>query len=66
MQHGGPWPATTWPQFTSVGTAAIRRFARPICYQNFPDPALPAELQNRNARGLWRLVDGQLSKGDLC
>jgi NADP-dependent aldehyde dehydrogenase len=66
MQHGGPWPATTWPQFTSVGTAGIRRFARPICYQNFPDPALPAELQNRNTRGIWRLVDGQLSKGDLC
>lgn len=45
MQHGGPYPATTDPRFTSVGTSAIARFARPVCYQDFPTRFLPAELQ---------------------
>jgi 2,5-dioxopentanoate dehydrogenase len=45
MQHGGPYPATTDPRFTSVGTAAIQRFCRPICYQDFPLEFLPLELQ---------------------
>jgi NADP-dependent aldehyde dehydrogenase len=45
MHHGGPWPATTDPRFTSVGTAAILRFARPVCYQDFPLEVLPPELQ---------------------
>lgn len=58
MHHGGPYPATTDEKFTSVGTAAIYRFARPICYQNFPEKVLPPELQNANPRGIWRLVDG--------
>jgi 2,5-dioxopentanoate dehydrogenase len=64
MHHGGPYPATTDPHFTSVGTAAIQRFARPICYQSFPQEALPVELQNANRRGIWRLVDNQLTKED--
>jgi alpha-ketoglutaric semialdehyde dehydrogenase len=59
MQHGGPYPATTDPRFTSVGTAAIFRFARPVCYQNFPPEWLPPELQDGNPRGIWRTVDGQ-------
>ena len=46
MQHGGPYPATTDPRFTSVGTAAIVRFARPICYQDFPPEFLPPELRS--------------------
>jgi NADP-dependent aldehyde dehydrogenase len=62
MHHGGPYPATTDSHFTSVGTAAIKRFARPICFQNFPDAALPPELRNRNVRNIWRLVDGQFTK----
>ena len=62
MQHGGPYPATTDARFTSVGTAAIFRFARPVCFQNFPQKALPAELQNSNPRGIWRLLDGTLTK----
>ncbi|HEY0792377.1 MAG TPA: aldehyde dehydrogenase (NADP(+)) [Chthoniobacterales bacterium] len=62
MQHGGPYPATTDPRFTSVGTAAIQRFARPVCYQNFPENLLPPELRDRNARGIWRLINGQLTK----
>ncbi len=45
MQHGGPYPSTTDPRFTSVGTAAIQRFARPICFQDFPPEFLPEELR---------------------
>lgn len=59
MVHGGPYPATTDSRSTSVGTAAILRFARPICFQNFPADALPAELHDDNSRGIWRLVDGE-------
>jgi NADP-dependent aldehyde dehydrogenase len=59
MQHGGPYPATTDSKTTSVGTAAILRFARPVAYQNFPDFALPPELQDANPQRVWRLVDGQ-------
>jgi 2,5-dioxopentanoate dehydrogenase len=62
MQHGGPYPATTDSRSTSVGTAAINRFARPVAYQNFPQSLLPPELQDRNPRGIWRLVDGVLTK----
>lgn len=65
MQHGGPYPATTDARSTSVGTAAIYRFARPVCYQNFPQSALPVELQNVNQRDIWRLVDNQFTK-DNC
>ena len=62
MQHGGPYPATTDARFTSVGSAAIYRFARPVCFQNFPDQALPPELQSANPRGIWRTVNGQLTR----
>jgi NADP-dependent aldehyde dehydrogenase len=64
MHHGGPYPATTDARSTSVGTAAIERFARPVCYQNFPDEALPVELRNANERRIWRLIDGELTKED--
>jgi NADP-dependent aldehyde dehydrogenase len=62
MQHGGPYPATTDPRTTSVGTAAIERFVRPVCYQNFPQDALPPELQDGNPRRIWRLLDGQWTR----
>ena len=62
MHHGGPWPATADAKFTSVGTAAILRFLRPVCYQNLPEAALPLELRNSNPRGIWRTVNGQLTK----
>ena len=65
MHHGGPYPATTDSRFTSVGTAAIQRFAKPICYQNFPHDLLPGELQNTNASKLRRLVNGTLTKEDI-
>jgi NADP-dependent aldehyde dehydrogenase len=65
MHHGGPYPATGDPKFTSVGTAAIYRFLRPICYQSFPETALPSELRNENPRGLWRLINGSWTKDDV-
>lgn len=46
MQHGGPYPATTDPRFTSVGTAAIDRFLRPVCFQSVPEDLLPTELRD--------------------
>jgi NADP-dependent aldehyde dehydrogenase len=65
MQHGGPYPATTDSRTTSVGTAAIVRFARPVCWQNFPAGLLPIELKDDNPRGIWRLVDGELTREPL-
>ncbi len=66
MQHGGPYPATTDSRFTSVGAAAYERFARPVCYQAFPQELLPVELQNVNKRKIWRLLNGELSKNDVA
>jgi NADP-dependent aldehyde dehydrogenase len=62
MQHGGPYPATTDARSTSVGTAAINRFVRPVAYQGFPQLLLPPELRDGNPRKIWRLVDGELTK----
>lgn len=61
MVHGGPYPATSDARGTSVGTLAIDRFLRPICFQNYPDALLPAALQNANPLGIRRLVDGKVS-----
>jgi len=63
MVHGGPFPATSDGRSTSVGTQAIFRFARPICYQDFPDEALPPELQQGNPLHIMRLVNGTLTRG---
>ena len=62
MVHGGPFPATSDSRTTSVGTSAITRFARPVCYQNFPDNVLPDELKNNNPLGIMRLVDSEWKK----
>jgi len=59
MVHGGPFPATSDARSTSVGTAAILRFLRPVCYQDFPDGLLPLPLQQANPLHLRRLLDGQ-------
>ncbi|WP_423358418.1 aldehyde dehydrogenase (NADP(+)) [Pseudomonas citronellolis] len=59
MVHGGPFPATSDTRTTSVGTAAILRFLRPVCYQDFPDALLPAALRHGNPLQLRRLLDGQ-------
>ena len=58
MQHGGPFPSTTDARSTSVGTAAIYRFLRPVTYQDFPDELLPDVLKNANPLNALRLVDG--------
>ena len=65
MHHGGPYPATTDSRFTSVGTAAIQRFARPVCYQGLPQELLPVELQDTNVRQIWRVINGTLTKDDV-
>jgi alpha-ketoglutaric semialdehyde dehydrogenase len=62
MNHGGPYPATADARSTSVGSSAIYRFVRPVCYQDAPDHHLPAELKDGNPRGIMRLVDGTYTK----
>jgi NADP-dependent aldehyde dehydrogenase len=62
MQHGGPFPATTDSRSTSVGSAAILRFARPVAFQDLPDFLLPIELRSDNPRGIWRTVNGELKR----
>lgn len=64
MHHGGPYPSTTNAQYTSIGTASIYRFARPMCYQNFPQEALPEALRDTNSLGIWRLIDNEFTKAD--
>ncbi|MEO5682922.1 MAG: aldehyde dehydrogenase (NADP(+)) [Chitinophagaceae bacterium] len=59
MQHGGPFPSTTDARSTSVGTAAIQRFLRPVTFQDFPNDLLPDLLKNENPLNALRLVDGQ-------
>ncbi|MGB6484883.1 MAG: hypothetical protein WBE86_15460, partial [Candidatus Acidiferrales bacterium] len=65
MVHGGPYPATSDGRSTSVGTQAIYRFARPVCFQSFPSAALPDELKDENPLGIWRLVDGEQTRQAL-
>jgi NADP-dependent aldehyde dehydrogenase len=62
MVHGGPYPATSDSRSTAVGTRAITRFARLVCFQNFPDAALPDELKESNPLGIWRMTDGQIGR----
>ncbi|MCB8887845.1 aldehyde dehydrogenase (NADP(+)) [Vreelandella malpeensis] len=59
MVHGGPFPATSDARTTSVGTAAIYRFLRPVCYQDLPEGLLPEAIKNDNPLKLRRLVDGK-------
>jgi NADP-dependent aldehyde dehydrogenase len=62
MVHGGPYPSTSDGRSTSVGTQAIFRFTRLVCYQGFPDSTLPDELKEPNPLGIWRLIDGNFRK----
>jgi alpha-ketoglutaric semialdehyde dehydrogenase len=66
MVHGGPYPATSDARGTSVGTLAIDRFLRPVCYQNYPDALLPEALRNANPLGLQRLVNGEWSSQPIA
>ncbi len=65
MHHGGPYPATSAPAHTSVGMTAIRRFLRPVAWQNAPAAVLPPELRDENPLGIWRRVDGELTRDPL-
>ena len=62
MHHGGPYPATSAPAHTSVGMTAIRRFLRPVVWQNAPAAVLPPALRDENELGIWRRVDGELTR----
>lgn len=62
MMHGGPFPATTFPHFTSVGTEAIKRFLRPVCYQDCPPAFLPDALKDENPLRLMRKVNGAYTR----
>ena len=59
MLHGGPYPASTDSRTTSVGTAAIHRYARPVCYQNFPQSLLPEELKDSNPLDVRQMINGK-------
>ena len=59
MVHGGPYPATSDSRTTSVGSAAIFRFLRPVCYQALPESLLPEAIRDGNPAGVSRLVDGK-------
>lgn len=62
MQHGGPFPATTDARFGSVGADAIKRFVRPLAFQNWPDQFLPDALKDSNPLGIWRTENNELKK----
>ncbi|MBI2681624.1 MAG: aldehyde dehydrogenase (NADP(+)) [Acidobacteriales bacterium] len=63
--HGGPFPATSDGRTTSVGTRAVERFTRLVCWQNAPEAQLPEELQAANPLGIWRQLDGRLTRDPL-
>ncbi|MEO6316685.1 MAG: aldehyde dehydrogenase (NADP(+)) [Chitinophagaceae bacterium] len=65
MQHGGPYPATTDARFTSVGAGGIKRFARPVAFQNWGNKLLPDALKNENPLGIWRTIDNELTKNAI-
>jgi NADP-dependent aldehyde dehydrogenase len=65
QQHGGPYPAASMAMFTSVGAGAIVRFARFIAYQGVPDKLLPDALKNANPLGIYRLVNGEMTKAGI-
>lgn len=65
MQHGGPFPASTDSRFTAVGAGGIKRFARPIAFQNWSNDLLPDELKNENPLNIWRTVDNELTKAAI-
>ncbi len=62
MQHGGPFPSSSDARFTSVGLSAIKRFVRPVAYQDAPQFALPDELKDENPLDIWRMVNNVQTK----
>jgi NADP-dependent aldehyde dehydrogenase len=66
MVHGGPYPATSDSRFTSVGSQAILRFVRPVCYQGFPESLLPDELRDANPLSIMRTVNGEITRDSVA
>ncbi|WP_461787672.1 aldehyde dehydrogenase (NADP(+)) [Pedobacter sp.] len=62
MQHGGPFPSCTDSRFTAVGADGIKRFARPVSFQNWNNQYLPDELKDENPLNIWRTVNNELTK----
>jgi NADP-dependent aldehyde dehydrogenase len=62
IQHGGPFPSTSDSRFTSVGTSSIKRFVRPVCWQNWSEDLLPEELKTGNPLNIWRLFNNEWTK----
>src|SRR5947207_15883784 len=62
MLLGRSFPASSDGRSTSAGSQAIYRFCRPVCYQGFPEAALPDELKDSNPLGIWRMVDGEVTR----
>lgn len=65
MVHGGPYPASTDSRFTAVGVKSVKRWLRPISFQNWPNHLLPKSLQNKNELKIWRTIDGNLTNSDV-
>ncbi len=65
MQHGGPFPATTDSRFTSVGADGIKRFARPVAFQNWENRFLPDALKNENPLNIWRVVNNEITRNRI-
>ena len=65
MHHGGPFPASTDSRYSSVGADGIKRFARPMAFQNWSNELLPDELKNENQLGIWRTINDELSKAAI-
>ena len=65
MHHGGPFPSCTDSRFTAVGADGIKRFARPIAFQNWSNHLLPDELKNENPLGIWRTINNELTKASV-
>lgn len=65
MHHGGPYPAASHAGYTSVGTDAIYRFTRPVCFQNASQVILPDELKDENPCKIWRTINGKKTLSEV-
>jgi len=65
MMHGGPYPASTDARFTAVGIHSIKRFMRPVAYQNCPSPLLPEVLRDKNSLGIARVINGEFTNKSI-
>ena len=65
MHHGGPYPSSTDSRFTAVGIHAIKRWVRPVSYQDWPNELLPEELKDQNPLKIMRLINNQQTSGEI-